>query len=422
MARLEYIRYIPVRERASEGLLRWELDKIAKVIEGLPQLYWEDGLPWSEANHWALTKVRSMRGNSLKTAIALLKHLTHYASWLEHNKLDWRHFPEQVASRAIVRFRGELIHQRDDLGLLMPSTATARMSAVLQFYRHAQAHGFVDRNSPLWVDRKVVRGFYSNTGFARTMLVTVSDLAIPNRVRHGDVLEEGLTPLRPEHASQLLEFTKQEELMEMHYLLSLGFLSGGRFGTLTTLKVRHIEEATPDHSMPGFCKIRIGPGTGVSTKYGVSGDLLVPSFLIEALKGYAYSMQRLRRQAKASPEHKNLLFLTARGNPYSLQSFSRLMTDLRRRALVADLLFMQSFKFHQTRATFGTMLMTVALEVAPAAAAVAFVRDAMLHKDEAMTMRYVKFIQKEPIKAQISQEFNALFSGVVGRNWNTFQA
>ncbi|MFZ7338109.1 site-specific integrase, partial [Comamonas jiangduensis] len=342
MANLEFIRYIPVREITNGDSLSWELDKMAKVVDGLPQLYWGDGLPWSEANHWALTKVRSMRGNSLKTTVALLKHLSHYASWLEHSKLDWRHFPEEAASRPIVQFRGELIRQRDELGLLMPSTATARMSAVLQFYRHAQVHGFVQRNSPLWIDRQVVHGFYSNTGFARTMLVTVSELAIPNRGRYGDVLEDGLTPLRPEHASELLEFTKQQELMELHYLLSLGFLSGGRFGTLATLKVRHIEEAVTDYSMQGFRRIRVGPGTGVKTKYDVSGDLLVPSFLIEALKGYAYSMQRLRRQAKASPEHKDLLFLTARGNPYSLQSFSRLMTDLRRRALVAGLLFMQS--------------------------------------------------------------------------------
>ena len=133
-------------------------------------------------------------------------------------------------------------------------------------------------------------------------------------------------------------------------------------------------------------------------------------------------MQRLGRQAKATPKNRGRLFLTTRGNPYSQQTFNRLMTDLRRRSLAAGLQFMQSFKFHQTRATFGTMLMALALDVAPAAAAVAFVRDAMLHKDETMTLRYVKFIQKAPVKALVSKEFAAKFSGVVHRDWNKFSA
>jgi hypothetical protein len=39
--------------------------------------------------------------------------------------------------------------------------------------------------------------------------------------------------------------------------------------------------------------------------------------------------------------------------------------------------FMGNFKFHQTRATFGTWMMEVALRVASTKAAVAFVKDAM---------------------------------------------
>lgn len=422
MANLELIRYTPVREVIENGSLRWEPDRMATPIEDLPQLFWEDGIPWSEANHWVLTKVRSMHGNDLKTAVSLMKHLAHYASWLELAKLDWRHFPVRAADRAIVKFRAELIRQRDELRVLKPSTTTARMAAVIQFYRHAQVHGFVDKSSPMWKDRQVLHRFYTDAGFARSMLLTSSELAIPNRARHGEALEDGLTPLSPEHAGQLVAFTKQEGLLELHYILSLGILAGGRLETLTTLGVRHIEQAMPDESMPGFSRLAVGPGTGVKTKFDVSGDLLVPTYLIEVLKGYAYSMQRLARQAKASPEHRGRLFLTTRGNPYSHQTFNRLMTDLRRRSLTAGLQFMQSFKFHQTRATYGTMLMRLALDVAPAAAAVAFVRDAMLHKDETTTMRYVKFVQTTPVKALVSKEFAKVFSGVVNRDWNKFCA
>jgi integrase len=195
----------------------------------------------------------------------------------------------------------------------------------------------------------------------------------------------------------LLNFTDKQNLLELHYMLSLGVLTGARLETISTLEVRHIENAMPDPFTPGFCLVKVGPGTGVETKFDVNGELMVPAFLIDALKGYAYDMRRLGRQALAKEVNRARLFLTVRGRPYEPQSFNRLMTDLRRRAIANGLRFMGSFKFHQTRATYGTMMMELALEVADVKSAVAFVRDAMLHKDEVMTLRYVKFVQKTPI-------------------------
>lgn len=422
MANLENIRFTPMREVVESGVVRWELDRLATPIDALPQVFWEDGEPWSEVNHWALTKAKSTVGGDIKTVTSLMKHLHAYASWLESKGMDWRHFPMRITDRAIVQFRRELIRQRDELGALQPSTVTARMAAVIQFYRHAHLYGFVERSSPMWRDKQVLLRFFDDVGFERGMLRISSELAIPNRTRPGEKLEDGLTPLRPEHASQLLEFTEAQGLLELHYMLSLGMLSGARLETISTLGVRQIEDAIPDDSMPGFYRVPVGPGTGVETKSDVSGELLIPTFLIDALKGYAYSMQRLRRQARASETNRGRLFLTVRGNPYLPQTFNRLMTELRRRAISHGMRFMEHFKFHQTRATYGTMLMELALEVTDAKTAVAFVRDAMLHKDEAQTFRYVRFVQKAPVKALISKEFSAIFSGVVNRDWNKFHA
>ncbi|VBT21833.1 integrase family protein [Burkholderia pseudomallei] len=422
MASLESIHFTPMREVVESGVVRWELDKLASPIAALPQVFWEDGEPWSEVNHWALTKAKSIVGGDIGTVTSLMKHLTAYASWLESKGMDWRHFPMRMTDRAIVQFRGELIRQRDELGVLAPSTATARMAAVIQFYRHAHIYGFVERSSPMWRDKLVHIRLFDNVGFERTMLRISSELAIPNRARPGERLEDGLTPLRPEHARQLLKFTEEQGLLELHYMLSLGVLSGARIETISTLGVRQIEDAIPDPSMPGFCRVAVGPGTGVETKFDVSGDLLIPDFLIDALKGYAYSMRRLRRQALASEAQRGLLFLTVRGSPYGLQTFTRLMTDLRRRTVAAGMRFMGRFRFHQTRATYGTIVMELALKVTNAKNAMAFLRDAMLHKDEAVTLRYVRFVQKAPVKALIGKEFASVFSGVVNRDWNQFHA
>jgi site-specific recombinase XerD len=421
MAALEFIYFSPMREEIESGAVRWEPDKLSRPIRGLSQIYWANGDGWMEANHWALERATSTAGGKIKTVTSLMKHLSAYADWLESESLDWRHFPDRMADRALVRYRKALIDQRDQ-GRIRPSTATERMRALIQFYRHAYAHGFVSRHSPMWRDEMAVIRYFDSVGFERTLMRLKSELAIPNRARPGLVLEDGLTPLRSEHVQALLNLTAAEKLDKLHLILSIGFFTGARIGTITTIQVRSVEDAMPDPSMPALYRIPVGPGTGVSTKFDVSGDLLVPGFLINALRRHAYSMDRLRRQALASVENRSFLFLTSRGNPYKEQSFNRLMTDLRRRAMRQRLHFMREFKFHQTRCTYGTWLMELALRVANEAAAVAFVRDAMLHKDEATTLRYVRFIQQAPVKAAISNEFTAVFSGIRNREWNDFPA
>lgn len=421
MANLEFIKYTPVREFIEDRNVSWVPDRLARPIDKLPQIFWDSGEPWHEANHWALTKATSTAGGDIKTVTSLMKHLSAYASWLESVKLDWRHFPMRKQDRAIVLFRGELIAQRGR-GSLAPSTTRARMAAVIQFYRHAHTHGLVDRQSPMWKDRQVVVRYYDTVGFERTLMRTSSELAIPNRSRPGLRLEDGLTPLKTDDAVKLLEFAKHQRLHELNLILSLGLLTGARIETITTLGVKDVENARPDAETPDTYRIPVGPGTGVNTKFDVSGELMVPKFLINDLRDYAYSMRRLRRQGRANESNRGFLFLTIQGNPYGSGSFNRLMTDLRRRAIAAGLRFMGSFKFHQTRATFGTWLMEVALRVAGTKAAVAFVKDAMLHKDEKTTFLYVRFHEQTPVKVAVANEFSTVFSGVINRDWNQYNA
>ncbi|WP_439892843.1 tyrosine-type recombinase/integrase (plasmid) [Ralstonia sp. 25C] len=421
MSNLEYIEFHLAREVVEAGTARWELDALARSISRLPQIFWSTGEGWAEANDWAIERARGIHGAHIKTVTALMKHLYAYSCWLEEEGCDWRHFPANRSGSVLARYRKDLIDLRDS-GHLKPSTTSARMGAVIQFYRYAQIRGFVSHESPMWVDRMAAIRYFDSMGFERTLKRLVSDLSIPNRARPGLVLEDGLTPLRGEHMKELLQFTASERLEEMHLMLSMGFFTGARIGTITTLNVRNIEGAMPDLTMPNFYRIAVGPGTGVSTKFNVTGDLLVPHFLIKTLRGYAYSMERLGRQAKASTEFCDVLFLTSRGNPYRERSFNRLMTEIRRRAVRCGHHFMRNFKFHQTRSTYGTWLMELALRVANEAAAIAFVRDAMLHKKEATTLRYVRFIRETRVKAAVSNEFSEVFSGIKDRDWRRFRA
>jgi len=421
MSNLEYIEFSLAREVVDAGTVCWERDALARQIPRLPQIFWSTGEGWAEANDWAIERALGTRGAHIKTVKTLMKHLHAYSRWLEEEGCDWRHFPANRLGSVLARYRKNLIDLRDR-GHLAPSTTTARMSAVIQFYRYAQTRGFVGGESPMWVDRMVAIRYFDSMGFERSLKRRVSDLSIPDRVRPGLVLEDGLTPLRSEHMKALLQFTVTERLEEMHLMFAIGFFTGARIETITTLRVGSIEGAMPDLTMPNFYRLPVGPGTRVNTKFDVSGDLLVPYFIIRELRKYAYSMERLGRQAKASTEFRDVLFLTSRGNPYRQGTFNRLMTDIRRRALESRHHFMRNFKFHQTRSTYGTWLMELALRVTDEAAAIAFVRDAMLHKDESTTLRYVRFIRETSAKAVISNEFSEAFSGIKVRDWNGFHA
>lgn len=421
MANFETINYVPMDEVVEDGSVRWQPAKHGRSIPKLPQIFWSSGEPWQEANHWALTKVKSTKGGHIKTITSLMTHLAAYADWLEAEKKNWLHFPMSKQDRTVVQYRGELIGRRDGFSLA-PSTVKARMAAVIQFYRHCHAYGFIQRQSQMWKDHKAVIRYYDAVGFERTITRLASELSIPNKKRSGMRLEDGLRPLKIDDAMRLRHYVKEQGLTELYLMLSLGVFSGARFETITTLGVEDIERAYPDVQTPNTYLIKVGPGTAVKTKLNVQGEIMVPRFLIDELRIYAGSMERYARVDVAGKSNRRLLFLTIRGNPYEHSSFSRLMTDLRRRSTAAGLKFMASFKFHQTRATFGTWLMSVALTRAPVAVAVKFVRDAMLHKDDRITLLYVRFQEEEPIKEAIANEFSTAFSGVVNRDWSQYRA
>lgn len=421
MASLEYIDFTAWREVIDgEGTVTWERDPLSRQIDDLPQLFWQNGEGWIEVNHWALERAADRR-IKLETVKTQLKHLRAYAQFLEEQKLDWRHFPIQLASRAIVRFRGDLVEQIER-GSLTSSTARSRIGAVIGFYRYADAHKFISPESPMWREKSVVIQYYDSIGFKRSLTRAVTDLAIPNRSRPGVRLEDGLLPINEAHMTQLLDFTSREETQELHLMLTTGFFTGARLGTITTLRIENLEQAHPDPFMKGFFLLRVGPGTGVATKFDVEGDLLVPDFLLEELKRYAYSTPRLKRETRAKPADRSILFLTTRGRGYSSKSIDRLMTGLRRDCMRAGLKFMARFKFHQTRATYGTWLMKLALGVTTVAAAVAFARNALFHKRESTTFGYVRFLENSKGKQEAAEAFNQAFTGLGNRKWDEFDA
>ncbi|RBA24353.1 Phage integrase family [Herminiimonas fonticola] len=345
--------------------------------------------------------------------------LLHYANFLEAKGLEWFTFPLRKADRCLVQYRGTLIQERDS-GKIMPSTASEYMRNAVSFYRWVLSNGLLDSAAPLWRDKAVYIRFFDAVGFERTVVRLTTDLSIPNRTHPGLRLEDGLLPVSAEDRDALLDFAKTNSSQELYRMLALGFFTGMRLGSICDLKIQTLENAVEDPVAKGLFCINIGPGAtpAVQTKFGVTGRIWIPKSLLDDLLEYAGSLRRSKRQAKAPVENKELVFLTVFGNPYGAKdseqssAINTEMVTFRRKGTQAGIKVSKTFHFHQSRCTFATELATIALSTTDPINAIALVRDALLHKNEATSLKYIKFVTVTPAKQAAANEFMRAFMGV----------
>ncbi|CAD6531742.1 hypothetical protein LMG27952_02617 [Paraburkholderia hiiakae] len=418
MATLEHVHQIPMRVSIEHGEVSYARHSTAIEVRGLPQVFWSDASPWQEANAWAAERM-SCGAVALSTVESNMRALSDYANFLESKGLTWFTFPIRKADRCLVQYRGALVDARTR-GAISPSTASQRMRAVIQFYRWTRARRILSNAAPLWQDRTVHIRLFDATGFERTLTRVTTDLAIQCRTRHGERLEGGLLPISPADREAILTFAESHASIELYLMLAIGFFTGMRLGTICDLKVATLQHVTPDPTAPGLCRLAVGPGgvPPVHTKFGVTGQVWIPQSLLTCLLDYATSARRFSREAKAAAPEKGTLFLTRYGNTYGRSGSDRSspvnveMARLRTAGTRTGLRVLRSFRFHQTRCTFATELARMAIAAGGVINAIAIVKDALLHGDEATAFRYIKFVQKTPMKAAMADDFTRAFCGI----------
>lgn len=421
MATLERIHFAPHYLVRKENTVTYTVSRSRPSIKGLPQVFWADSTPWREANLWAVE--RATTGDvSLKTVASNMNGLLNYAKFLESRDLHWFEFPTRKADRCLVLYRGALIKMRD-AGHISPSTASEYMRNCIMFYQWVKYKELLSPFLPLWRDKPYLVKYFDRIGFERTIKRTTTDLSIPNRRRPGQTLEDGLLPVSQADRDAILDFAAQHATPELYLMLALGFFTGMRLGSICDLKIQTLEHAIPDPSAEGLLRLAVGPGASppVHTKFGVTGQVWIPEALRDELVAYTKGWRRLEREARASPEQRDLLFLTRFGNAYGRRGTNQSsavnveMSTFRKRGLEAGLQALRKFRFHQSRCTFGTELARLGLSTcADVAIVIAMVSDALLHgpNSEATTFKYIRFVQSLPVKQALSNSFMAAFSGI----------
>ncbi len=433
MARLDRVCFTPHEFFLQESAgVRWAA-KICDVdgrselqsVEGLPVLYWATGEPWSEANLYFASHAELVFNGrlSIATLEATGQALLAYMKFLEsHPELHWSRFPKAKADRPTTHFRGYLVKSREN-GRIAASVATAHMAAIIKWYRWVNSQALISTDRPLWKDQLVPIHISDEHGFQRTIAVASSELSIPNRKRNVAKIEDGLLPVSLEERDKILELSSKHSSPEFNLMLRLGFLTGMRLGSICDLKLATLSNAERLAETPLLHYLSIGPGVHgapVKTKFGVTGQVIIPTELLSDLRAHVNCERRLRREALAARENKNLVFLNRYGKPYATRDDGRspsINVDMLRlrKAASAEGLNLKGFKFHRSRATFATSLAEAAIHMSDTPIGwgdiISLIRDLLLHKDEATSVRYITFVKQQKAKAYWANEFTKFLFG-----------
>lgn len=318
--------------------------------------------------------------NSLRP---VAQDLAAYKAFLDELALEWDDFSSvEKYARPTYLYRNHL-HAQLNAGELKRSTASRRMSSVINFYRflmRSPRMRFTPANDP-WVEREVGIDYLDNKGFKQIATVTTTDVSIKS-VKYQDAWDETindggkLRPLSVTEQKALVAALKELDNIDYALMHYIALLTGAREMTVLTLRVRDVMRP-PDQIQQWPHKIRCGPGTGIDTKGDIAGVYLsMPRMLYEWLHAYSVSERAKRRRDKTAKgeDPSNYLFLTQRGQPYYESKEDRNAVrdssqPLRRStlsgrplrkfveqsvtAVVRKTLPKFKYRFHDLRATFG---------------------------------------------------------------------
>jgi len=393
-----------------------------------PFMFNSDGSPWVEANSFLISCLRdkSFRSRPSDLVRRYADRLLSYALFCEGNGIDWRDFSGlRPSHRPSYRYFHYLFR---DSGL---SRAVINQSTgvVYRFYQ------FVSENwLPIDISRvdtvKTVRMFIeSDVGIGRNIYLDVRSQTLPvpkgKEAAIGYCLDEGesLRPLTNAELSKLLGaledpvWSAQERLMFM-----FGLMTGARKQSILTLRYRHVRLLKKSSIRPdGSYVLKIGPGTGVDTKFGKHQTLFIPRQLAEDLVVFADSKLAKHRRSEFIARRKIesggveswdaddvYLFLSEQANCYYMAasdprypSIKTLPIGQVTRYLVSKISscvepgFPENFSFHWLRATFAYQLYQQLVPLMNAGQlnyvdAVSVIQSRLHHEDRGTTESYLK--------------------------------
>lgn len=409
-----------------------------------PVIIQSDGSPWEIGNLYLVVLLQKAPIYESRSFRSKADHLLDYLRFLEDEVLDYLYFPANDMLKVTYRYRRRLMAQID-AGEIGRGTASARINAVVNFYKSIIRYDLVDRSlfkhEPFEAVRKYI-WIESNFGLGKIMPVESHDLAImvPKAQKLPEFVSDGgpLRPLSIEEQEHILEALLQSS-REYQLMFYLSLFTGARIQTVCTIQVRHVWQKLDGD---GNLRLPIGKGTGVDTKGGRNMTLIIPGWLVESLRVYSRSAASSKRREISfyGNVDNNYLFLTNNGSEHytskaeikhrenrvvssrasdrdkiygsiregaTVRQFISETLIPRIRILEPDFL---DFRFHDLRASFGMNLLEHEIEIRGqngVMAAVEYVQQRMGHSDKKVTLQYLNYKTNLQRKSEIQSKYEA---------------
>lgn len=277
-----------------------------------------DGAPWLEACLFLTNKIYDEKLH-VRTCVSLAKDLALFLRYLDEENLNFRFFPSEQYKRVTYRYRAYL-KLRIGSGEITIKTAKKKISSVISFYKWLKEQSILIPDNDPWKEKQVLIHLDSGVSRASYKKVTTTDLAFKGAdpVDISLITDGGkLRPLMDEQQIKLLEELYRLGNSEMWYAHILALFSGARIQTVLTMRAEYVDKCKLG---PNNCAhIKVGPGTGVDTKFNKRYVLQVPWEVVESLRIYLKSEKYKKRMGMSSGERfkgKEYLFLNNRGEPY----------------------------------------------------------------------------------------------------------
>lgn len=386
------------------------------------------GIPWAVGNLFLLDSAENSISSDTRGLKNMAADLADIGQYFDRNSIDIYDFPVFKKARPTYQYS---LHQLAAINRHEVSSGLAnrRISTMVKMYKYLSLElKFVFPNAPWVIKTTYVPTKVDNNGFPGLHRVEHTDLTHPKsasrKIPRGYIRDgEKLKPLNQEEQTALIGILLESGRVQMCLMFFLGLFTGLRMQTICTLRARFFLSPLQSEYR---AEIPCGPGTGNDTKKDKERVVRVASWLYRAIHIYVKSPEWARRNAMYEKKHGidpngAAIFHTAQGNPFyntkrEISIFDSKSSSGAFRDGGAVRTFIQEvikpkmreifgkefhFKFHNTRATFGTNFCTVARSVKPRPSEAQIIEDLaeeMWHNDVSVTKGYVKFEHDEEFR------------------------
>lgn len=387
---------------------------------------------WNYANNYLLNKLESIDLPHSTTLGSIADSIKYFGNYCLDNEIDYL-VCTRKSNSPLRRYRRHLT-DRIIKGELAASTAKSHMSNLVNFYRYLFSMENIKFEFPPWQDReaKIMISDKGRGGYIKTVKTSDVSQAIKGRIPtarkrehstyEGRIIDGGeLRPLNYHEQEIIIKALKHLNNTEMTLIFLIGLCTGARLQTILTLR-RENFQYVPDDTIAEVAVYagrynKNGNGL-VDSKGDKSITIYFPVELYQKIQIYLNSERSHKRHKKNQYPPTDIglqyLFLSQQGHPFYMSKsdsnakfYRQLPTGQavttfvceRLKPKLAELGFTASFKFHDTRATFGMNIVNHGLEQINTKDNIGgsidllfrFVKVRMCHNDLSTTQQYFDF-------------------------------